>query len=93
MTEFHFRVNYPFNTDFESFETVNHFVKQLIQRFKNYLQHRWSKRLFLVESLRLSQFEDLAVVQCVHLILEELQRRGFAGQSPGDLLPDDLHHL
>lgn len=61
--------------------------------FHHYLQHRWRKRLLLVESLRLSEFENLTVVQYVHLILEELQRRGFTGQSPGDLLPDNLHHL
>lgn len=56
-------------------------------------QHGRSQRLLLVQSLRLPQLQDLAVVQSVHFVLEELQRGGLAGQRPGDLLPHHLHHL
>lgn len=52
-----------------------------------------SQSLFLVQPLRLPQLEDLAVVERVDLVLEELQGRGLAGQGPGDLLPHHLHHL
>lgn len=46
-----------------------------------------------MQPLRLPQLEDLAVVEGVDLVLEELQGRGLAGQGPGDLLPHHLHHL
>lgn len=46
-----------------------------------------------MQPLRLPQFEDLAVVECVDLVLEQLQGRGLTGQRPGDLLPHHLHHL
>ncbi|TRY54566.1 hypothetical protein DNTS_033421 [Danionella cerebrum] len=41
----------------------------------------------------LAKLEDLAVVQGIHFVLEKLQRRGFTGQSPGDLLAHHLHDL
>lgn len=41
----------------------------------------------------LPQFEDLAVVESVNFVLEELQGGRLTRQSPGDLLPHHLHHL
>lgn len=41
----------------------------------------------------LPQFEDLAVVESIDFVLEELQGGRLTGQSPGDLLPHHLHHL
>lgn len=41
----------------------------------------------------LPQFEDLAVVQSINFVLEELQGGRLTGQRPGDLLPHHLHHL
>ena len=46
-----------------------------------------------MQPLRLPQFEDLAVVQGVDFVLEELQGGGLTGEGPGDLLPHHLHHL
>lgn len=46
-----------------------------------------------MQPLGLPQFEDLAVVQSVDFVLEELQGGGLGGQRPGDLFPHHLHHL
>lgn len=46
-----------------------------------------------MQPLRLPQFEDLAVVESVDFVLEQLQGGGLAGQRPGDLLSHHLHHL
>lgn len=46
-----------------------------------------------MQSFRLPQFEDLAVVESVNFVLEELQGGRLTRQSPGDLLPHHLHHL
>lgn len=56
-------------------------------------QNGRSQSLLLVQPLRLPQFEDLAVVESVDFVLEQLQGGGLAGQRPGDLLPHHLHHL
>lgn len=56
-------------------------------------QYRHSQRLLLVQSLCLPQLQDLAVVQCIHSGLEQLQGGGLEGQGPGDLLPHYLQHL
>lgn len=58
-----------------------------------YSQHRRSERLLLMQPLCLPQLQDLAVVQSVHFVFEELQGGGLSGQGPGDLLPHHLHHL
>lgn len=46
-----------------------------------------------MKPLCLSQLEDLAVVEGVDFVLEELQGGRLARQRPGDLLPHYLHHL
>lgn len=46
-----------------------------------------------MQPFRLPQFEDLAVVESVNFVLEELQGGRLTRQSPGDLLPHHLHHL
>lgn len=46
-----------------------------------------------MQSFCLPQLEDLAVVEGVDFVLEELQGGRLTGQRPGDLLPHHLHHL
>lgn len=46
-----------------------------------------------MQPLCLPQFEDLAVVESINFVLEELQGGRLTGQRPGDLLPHHLHHL
>lgn len=46
-----------------------------------------------MQPLCLPQFKDLAVVESVDFVLEELQGGRLTGQGPGDLLPHHLHHL
>ena len=58
-----------------------------------YSQDRRGKSLLLVQSLGLTQLEDLTVVQRVDFVLKQLQRRRLTGQSPCDLLPYNLHNL
>lgn len=57
------------------------------------LQNWWCQGLLLVHPLGLPQFEDLTVVQGIHLVAKELEGGRLGGQCPCDLLPYHLHDL